>query len=65
LPVESTESGAFGVQLLAGSSAVATTATNDLREFTFEAVPPGVYEIVVSSDRVEISIPQVELHHGR
>src|SRR5215211_1178167 len=38
LPVESTESGAFGVQLLAGSSEVATTATNDFREFTFEAV---------------------------
>jgi hypothetical protein len=65
LPVESTESGAFGVQLLAGSSEVATTATNDFHEFTFEAVPPGVYEIVVSSDRVEISIPQVELLHGR
>jgi len=65
LPVESTESGAFGVQLLAGSSEVATTATNDFREFTFEAVSPGVYEIVVSSDRVEISIPQVELLHGR
>ena len=61
LPVDITNSGAFGVQLLAGSPEVATTATNDLREFMFEAVSPGVYEMVVSSDRVEISIPQVEL----
>jgi hypothetical protein len=64
-PVNSTYPGTFGVQLLAGSSEVATTATNDLGEFAFEAVPPGVYEMIVSSDRVEISIPQVEVRHGR
>jgi hypothetical protein len=64
LPVEDTEPGPFGVQLLSGSSEVVTTATNDLREFTFEAVPPSVYEIIASSDRVEISISQVELRHG-
>jgi diguanylate cyclase (GGDEF)-like protein/PAS domain S-box-containing protein len=64
-PVNSTYSGTFGVQLLAGSSEVATTATNDLGEFVFEAVSPGVYEIIVSSDRVEISIPQVDLRHVR
>src|SRR5919107_1587208 len=64
-PVNSTYPGTLGVQLLAGSSEVATTATNDLREFAFEAVPPGVYEIIVSSDRIEISIPQVDLRCGR
>jgi hypothetical protein len=64
-PVNSTYPGTFGVQLLAGSSEVATTATNELREFTFEAVPPGVFEIIVSSDRVEISIPEVDLRYGR
>jgi hypothetical protein len=61
LPVESTESGIFGVQLLEGASEVATTATNDLGEFTFQAVPPGVYEALASSDRVEIHLPQIEL----
>jgi hypothetical protein len=65
LPVDSTDTGAFAVQLLAGSSEVATTATNDLLEFAFEAVPPGMYEIIVSSEQSEISIPQVELLHGR
>lgn len=62
LPVEDTDSGIFGVQLLEGSSEIATTATNDLGEFTFEAVSPGVYEVLASSDRVEIQIPHVELH---
>ncbi len=62
LPVDSADSGAFGVQLLEGSSEVATTATNVLGEFTFEAVPPGVYEVLAGSDRVEIRIPDVELN---
>jgi hypothetical protein len=64
LPVDTTDSGVFGVQLLEGSSEVATTATNDLGEFTFEAVPPGVYEVLAGSDRVEIRLPQVELRRG-
>jgi hypothetical protein len=64
LPVDITDSGAFGVQLLAGSSEVATTATNDLGQFSFEAIPPGLYEMMLSSERVEISIPQVELRSG-
>ncbi len=62
LPVGSDDTGVFGVQLLRGSSEVATTATNDLGEFTFEAVPPGVYEVLAGSDRVEIRIPDVELN---
>jgi hypothetical protein len=62
LPVESIDSGNLGVQLLENTSEVATTATNDLGEFTFEAVPPGVYEVLASSDRFEIQIPRVELN---
>ncbi len=64
LPVDSIDSGVFGVQLLKDASEVATTATNDLGEFTFEAVPPGVYEALAASDRVEIQLPQVELRRG-
>ena len=64
LAVDGTDSGVFGVQLLEGSSEVATTATNDLGEFTFEAVPPGAYEVLAGSDRVEIRLPQVELRRG-
>ena len=62
LPIDSADSNIFGVQLLEGSSEVATTATNDLGEFTFEAVPPGVYEGLAGSDRAEILIPAVELN---
>ncbi len=62
LPVDSADSDIFGVQLLEGSSEVATTATNHLGEFTFEAVPPGVYEVLAGSDRAEIRIPAVELN---
>jgi hypothetical protein len=61
LPADATDSGVFSVQLLQDASEVATTATNDLGEFTFEAVPPGVYEVLTGSDRVEIQLPDVEL----
>jgi hypothetical protein len=64
-PVNSTDPGGFGVQLLAGTSEVATTSTNDLGEFTFEAVSPGVYEVLASSERIEIRIPHLELPYGR
>jgi hypothetical protein len=62
LPLNGTDSGAFGVQVLEGTTEVATTATNDLGEFTFEAVSPGVYEVLASNERVEIRIPRVELN---
>jgi hypothetical protein len=61
-PVSSADSGTFGVQLLEGASEVATTATNDLGEFKFEAVSPGVYEVLASNERVEIRIPSVALN---
>jgi hypothetical protein len=61
-PSGGTESGIFGVQLLQGTSEVATTATNDLGEFTFEAVSPSVYDVLASDERVEIRIPQVALN---
>jgi hypothetical protein len=62
LPLNGTDSGTFGVQVLAGSSEVATTATNELGEFTFEAVPPGEYEVLAGNERVEIRVPHVELN---
>jgi hypothetical protein len=62
LPLDGTDSGVLGVQLLEGSTEAATTATNDLGEFTFEAVPSGVYEVLASSDRIEIQISHLQLH---
>jgi hypothetical protein len=64
-PVDSASPEIFGVQVLAASAEVTTTAANDLGEFAFEEMPPGVYEMIVSSDRIEISIPQLDLRYGR
>ena len=52
---------AFGVQILRGTDEVATTATDELGEFAFEGVPPGDYQILLSSEQVEILISSVEL----
>ncbi|MBA3951791.1 MAG: carboxypeptidase regulatory-like domain-containing protein, partial [Rubrobacter sp.] len=45
-----------------GTEEVGTTATDELGEFAFESVPPGEYQILVSSEQVEILISPVELN---
>jgi len=60
-PLDGTDSRAFDARLLDGSSEVATTTTNGLGEFSFEAVAPGTYEVLASSDQVEIRLPGVEV----
>ena len=56
------ELGSFSVQLLRSETELAITATDDLGSFTMEAIPPGVHELILSSDRVEVSIMPVELN---
>ena len=56
------ELGVFGVQLLQDGTEVAITTTDELGAFAFESVPPGVYEVILSSDRIEVSIGPVELN---
>ena len=56
------ELGSFSVQLLRSETELAITATDDLGSFAIESIPPGVYEIVLSSERVEVSITPVELN---
>lgn len=51
----------FSVQLLSGTDEVGLTATDELGQFGFESVPPGAYQVLVSSGRIEILIPPVEL----
>lgn len=60
-PNDDEEPEAFGVQILLGTEEVATTATDELGEFAFEGVEPGEYQILLSSDQVEILISPVEL----
>jgi len=56
------ELGSFSVQLLQRETELAITATDNLGGFVIESLPPGVYEIVLSSEQVEISIKPVELN---
>jgi hypothetical protein len=62
LPRDDVELGSFSVQLLQGGTEIGITATDDLGAFAFESIPSGVYEIIISADRVEVSIAPVELN---
>jgi hypothetical protein len=56
------ELGSFSVQLLQSETELAITATDDLGSFTMEAIQPGVHELILSSDRIEVSITPVDLN---
>jgi hypothetical protein len=62
LPRDEVELGSFSVQLLLSEIEQSITATDDLGAFAFESIPSGVYEIILSTDRVEVSIAPVELN---
>jgi hypothetical protein len=62
LPHNDMELGSFSVQLLQREAELSITATDDLGAFAFESIPTGVYEIILSTDRVEVSISPVELN---
>jgi hypothetical protein len=62
LPRNDVELGSFSVHLLQSESELGITATDDLGAFAFESIPSGVYEIIFSTDRVEVSIAPVELN---
>ena len=47
--------------LLSGTDEVGITGADELGEFGFRAVPPETYQILISSDRVEILISPIEL----
>ena len=62
LPRDDVELGSFSVQLLQSETELGITATDDLGAFAFESIPSGEYEIILSTDRVEVSIAPVELN---
>jgi hypothetical protein len=62
LPHDDVELESFSVQLLQSENEFGVTATDDLGAFAFESIPSGVYEIILSTDRVEVSIAPVELN---
>ena len=56
------ELGSFIVQLLQSETEFAITTTDDLGGFAIESIPPGMYEIILSSERVEVSIEPIDLN---
>ena len=62
LPRDDVEPGSFSVQLLQSETELGITATDELGAFAFESIPSGVYEVIISTDRVEVSIAPVELN---
>lgn len=61
LPREGGEPELFSVQLLRDGSELALTVTDDLGSFAFQRVTPGAYELVLSSERVEVSVLPVDV----
>lgn len=53
--------GDFSVQLLRDGQEAAITSSDDLGEFTFQGLPAGVYELILSSERGEIVVPLGEM----
>jgi hypothetical protein len=62
LPRDDVELGSFSVQLLQGETELGITTTDDLGAFAFDSIPSGVYEIILSTEWVEVSIAPVELN---
>jgi hypothetical protein len=62
LPRDDVELGSFSVQLLRDQDELAITATDELGGFAFESIPPGVYKVIFSTDRIEVSISDVDLN---
>ncbi len=60
-PTDDTDPASFSVQLLSGTDEVGITGADELGEFGFEGVRPETYQILVSSDAVEILISPIEL----
>jgi hypothetical protein len=55
-PLAETADTLYAIQLCQNSNDKATTATDDLGEFSFHAISTGSYEMILSSDQVEIII---------
>lgn len=61
LPREGGEPEVVSVQLLRDGDELALTVTDDLGSFAFRRVAPGGYELVLSAERVEVSVLPVDV----
>lgn len=61
LPRDDQDLDLFSVQLLQNGAEVDLAVTDELGSFSFQLIPPGTYNLVLSSERVEITIAPVAL----
>jgi hypothetical protein len=61
LPHQEGEAELFSVQLLRDGDEIALTNIDELGGFSLQRVPPGSYEMVLSADRLEVSILPVDV----
>ena len=61
LPTEASETDLVRVLLLKEEAEFDSTLTDDLGEFTLTALPPGSYQLVLSNEQYEITIPTLHL----
>lgn len=52
----------FSAQLLRGAVEIGLTTSDELGEFSFEAIPTGIYELILSAAEIEILIKPLELN---
>lgn len=52
---------AFCVQLLQATHEIGITQADDLGEFSFDALEPGTYQLVLSTDDQEIVLPAIDV----
>lgn len=60
-PLADTTDTIYAVQLCQADIETATTATDELGEFSFQAIGKGIYDIVFSSDQFEVVITPITL----
>lgn len=61
LPVQASDASLIQVSLLHGQEPFDHTLTDDLGEFSLMALPSGSYDLILSSEQFEITIPAIEL----
>lgn len=62
LPDNGLKPDAFNVRLVRGVTEVDNTNTDDVGEFWFRNLEPGAYEMLLSTEGVEIIVSPVDLH---
>lgn len=54
----------FGIRLMRDETEHGATVSGELGGFAFEAVPPGVYEMLLTTDRFEVLVSSLDLRMG-